>query len=101
MTPVLRDSANVGPIFWIKELNPFDLELDLVRSQETSRNWSSVGFGGTVGLAMRTVPLTPPDIRSLSPFSNGRTNAHYNPKDKTYGDMGMNQKEWQGDLLIS
>ena len=33
MTPVPLDSANVGPIFSVKELNPFDSGLDLVRSQ--------------------------------------------------------------------
>ena len=33
MTPVPLDSANVGPTFWVKELNPFDPGLDLVRSQ--------------------------------------------------------------------
>ena len=33
MIPVSRDSANVGPTFWVKELNPFDPGLDLVRSQ--------------------------------------------------------------------
>ena len=32
MTTVPVDSANIGP-FWIKELNPFGSELDLVRSQ--------------------------------------------------------------------
>ena len=34
MTPVPMDSANVGPTFWVKEFNPFDPGLDLVRSQE-------------------------------------------------------------------
>ena len=33
MTPVPLDSANVGPTFSVKELNPFDPGLDLVRSQ--------------------------------------------------------------------
>ncbi|EGI68984.1 hypothetical protein G5I_02289 [Acromyrmex echinatior] len=33
MTPVPLNSANVGPTFWVKELNPFDPGLDLVRSQ--------------------------------------------------------------------
>ncbi|EGI61408.1 hypothetical protein G5I_10331 [Acromyrmex echinatior] len=33
MTPVPLDSANVGPTFSVKELNPFDSGLDLVRSQ--------------------------------------------------------------------
>ncbi|EGI64381.1 hypothetical protein G5I_07186 [Acromyrmex echinatior] len=35
MTPVPLGSANVGPIFSVKELNPFDLGLDrgIVRSQ--------------------------------------------------------------------
>ena len=33
MTPVPLDSANVGPTFWVKELNLFDPGLDLVRSQ--------------------------------------------------------------------
>ena len=53
-----------------------------------------------------------------SPFSNGRISMHYNPKDKIYvcfvgnaykcvyicvsrEDVGMNRKEWQGDLLVS
>ncbi|EGI57568.1 hypothetical protein G5I_14385 [Acromyrmex echinatior] len=38
MTPVPMDSANVGPIFWVKELNPFDPGLDLVRSQVLERS---------------------------------------------------------------
>ncbi|EGI67237.1 hypothetical protein G5I_04167 [Acromyrmex echinatior] len=33
MTPVPLDSANVDPTIWVKKLNPFDLRLDLVRSQ--------------------------------------------------------------------
>ena len=33
MTPVPLDSANVGPTFSVKELNPFDPGLDLMRSQ--------------------------------------------------------------------
>ena len=33
MTPVPLNSANVGPTFSVKELNPFDPGLDLVRSQ--------------------------------------------------------------------
>ncbi|KAG5343982.1 L259 protein, partial [Acromyrmex heyeri] len=32
-TPVPLDSANVGPTFSVKQLNPFDPGLDLVRSQ--------------------------------------------------------------------
>ena len=27
------NSANIGPTFWVKELNPFDPGLDLVRSR--------------------------------------------------------------------
>ena len=33
MTPVPLDNTNIGPTFSIKELNPFDPGLDLVRSQ--------------------------------------------------------------------
>ncbi|EGI62253.1 hypothetical protein G5I_09421 [Acromyrmex echinatior] len=33
MTPVPMDSATVSPTFWVKELNPFDMGLDLVRFQ--------------------------------------------------------------------
>jgi len=32
MTP-----ANIGPTFWVKELNPFDPELDFVQSQGLER----------------------------------------------------------------
>ena len=38
MTPVPMDSANVHPTFWVNELNPFDPELDIVRSQELEGN---------------------------------------------------------------
>ncbi|EGI58038.1 hypothetical protein G5I_13895 [Acromyrmex echinatior] len=37
MTPVPRDDANVSPTFLVKELNPFDPGLDLVRSQSLKR----------------------------------------------------------------
>ncbi|EGI66613.1 hypothetical protein G5I_04853 [Acromyrmex echinatior] len=33
LTPIPLDNANVGLTFWVKELNPFDPGLDLVRSQ--------------------------------------------------------------------
>ncbi|EGI68254.1 hypothetical protein G5I_03085 [Acromyrmex echinatior] len=38
MTPVALESANVGPTFWVKELNPFDPGLDLVRPQVVEGN---------------------------------------------------------------
>ncbi|EGI64140.1 hypothetical protein G5I_07447 [Acromyrmex echinatior] len=44
VTPVPLDSANVGPTFWVKELNPFDPGLDLVRSQY-SREVNARGDG--------------------------------------------------------
>ena len=38
MTPVPMDSATVSPTFWVKELNPFDMGLDLVRFQVLEEN---------------------------------------------------------------
>ena len=54
-------------------------DLKLARSQDSCRLWRH-----GCGLAKGMVPPTPPDVRNSSPFSNGRINAHYNPKGKIY-----------------
>ncbi|XP_011065779.1 PREDICTED: uncharacterized protein LOC105152930 [Acromyrmex echinatior] len=86
MTPVSRNSANVDPIFWVKELNLFDLGLDLVRSQAFK--------GKTMREFCRTV------IRRLrSSFADANHSRDLKPKKRIVASVGRNTTNERGVIF--